>query len=466
VRRIRVAAVGVLAAVAAFGSAGVAAPTPSGSVRLGPLLRVQTPGGTPISCPFESEPEIAHTKAGTWVGYNDDTGCPWLGSAGVVQFRLTGVQLIPANGGPRRVVALPTDDRVQYYSGDPDLAEDPRGDGGVLLASLVGTPKGTQLAVVRIPPKGRASLLPSPSMGEFPSDDKEYLATDTSPRSRFHGRTYLAWDDFGSGKVTVRAFDGKRWRDPVKIGDVAGQPDVAVAANGDVAVAYSTDAGVAVRVSTDGGESFSDRVTVLKGKGPGRDDPSCPLRPTIAQRQRANKSPHVTWDRRGRLHVVASLSTTSTLGMETGSVGVVTGGEGSILHAVSTDRGATFTKQSIVGSAETSEVQWAPAIAALPDGGVAVSYLQTAETTSYDAFVAIEPVGARRFRTPVLLSEGHGPMPAATEGVGNSNCYGIGDYTGLASTPDGVVADWPTTVGVETSFVDSDIAVRQVHVTR
>ena len=187
----------------------------------------------------------------------------------------------------------------------------------------------------------------------------------------------------------------------------------------------------------------------------------------LSRRQRANRSPHVTWDRRGRLHVVAALNTTGTLPtLATGSAGAVTGGEGSILHAVSTDRAATFTKQEPVGGVETTEVQWAPAIAALPDGGVAVSYLQTADTTSYDAFVAIQPAGAARFRTPVQLSDGHGPMPAATEAVGNSNCYGIGDYTGLAATPDGVVADWPTTVGVETSFVDSDIAVRQVHIRR
>jgi hypothetical protein len=460
----RLAAASALAAVAAFGSAGVAAPTPPGTVRLGPLLRVQTPGGTPISCPFESEPEIAHTAAGTWVGYNDDTGCPWLGSAGAIQFRLTGVQLIPAQGGGRRYIDLPTSDTVRFYSGDPDLAPDPSGNGGVLLASLVGTPTGTQLAVVRIPPKGRATLLPSPSLGS--SDDKEYLATDTGAGSRFRGRTYLVWDDFASGKITLRAFDGKSWLPAVKLGGVAGQPDVAVAPNGDVAVAYSTAAGVAVQVSRDGGLSFGEKTTVLKGKGPGRDDPSCPLRPTIAQRQRANKSPHVTWDRKGRLHVVASLSTAGAVGVQTGSVGAGTGGQGSILYAVSTDRGITFTKQAAVGSAETTEVQWAPAIAALPDGGVAVSYLQTAQITSYDALVAVKPGATARFRTPIQLSDGHGLMPAATEAVGNSNCYGIGDYTGLASTPDGVVADWATTVGVETTFVDSDIAVRQVHISR
>lgn len=458
---VRVAAGVALAALVAVGGAGVAAPAPAGSVRLGQLQRVQTPGGSPITCPFESEPEIAHTAAGTWVGYNDDTGCPLSPTA---QLRLTGVQLLPADGGPPRYVELPQAWKsFGYYSGDPDLAPDPRGDGGALLASLIEIDGGLHVGVVRISPKGKATLLPSPSLGT--SDDKEYLATDTGARSRFRGRAYLIWDDFGSSKITVRAFDGQRWLDAVKLGGVAGQPDVAVAPNGDVAVSYSTPTGVLVRVSTDGGLSFSDAVTALRGAGPGRDDPSCPLRPTIAQRQRANKSPHVAWDRRGRLHVVASLSTPG-LGLSTGSVGAGVGGQGAILHAVSADRGDTFSKQAPVGSVETSDVQWAPAVAALPDGGIAVSYLQTAQTTSYDALVALAPAGSSRFRTPILLSEGHGTLPPATEAVGNSNCYGVGDYTGLAPTPDGVVAAWPTTVGVQTSYVDSDIAVRAVHLTR
>jgi hypothetical protein len=186
-----------------FGSAGLAAPTPRGTATLGPLLRVQTPGGTPVSCPFESEPEITHTSAGTWVGYNDDTGCPLIAP----QLRLTGVQLIPTDGGPRRYVELPPAwQTAGYYSGDPDLAPDPSGNGGVLLATLISNEKGLVVGVVRIPPAGRATLLPSPSLGT--SDDKEYLATDSGGASPFRGRTYLAWDDFGSGKITVRAFEG------------------------------------------------------------------------------------------------------------------------------------------------------------------------------------------------------------------------------------------------------------------
>ena len=443
------------AVVTAAAGAGVAAARGPGTARLGPLLRVQTPGGTQLACPFESEPEIARTAAGTWVAYNDDSGCPLVAT----KLRLTGVQLLSPSG-KRRYIQLPEAwDRSGFYSGDPDLAPDPSGDGGVLLASLIENEQGLQVGVVQIHPDGRTRLLPSPSLGS--GDDKEYLATDLGRRSRFRGRTYLVWDDIAHSRITIRTYDGRRWRPAIALGPVGGQPDVAVAPNGDVAVAFSTTTGVSVRVSRDGGASFDDPVHVLKGVGPGRTDPSCPLRPTIAQRQRATKSPRVAYDRAGGLHVVAALNTSDVLGAMDGSVGVATGGEGRILHAVSTDRGDTFSRPEHVGDAETQEVQWAPAIAALPTGGVAVSYLQTADTTSYDALVAVRPGG--RFRAPIRLSEGHGPLPPAQEAVGNSNCYGIGDYTGLAGTRDGVVAAWPTTVGVQTSFLDSDIAVREVH---
>jgi hypothetical protein len=444
----RLAMAGSLALAAGLATAGTAAPAPD--VRLGPLLRVQTPGDT-IACPFESEPEIARTSAGTWVAYNDDTGCPLVAS----QLRLTGVQLL-SRDGKRRYFQLPkawTD--FGYYAGDPDLAPDPSGNGGVLLSSLVST---GEVRVVQISPDGRTRLLPSPSVSK--ADDKEFLATDSGRRSRFRGSTYLVWDDIGSGRITFRAFDGRRWREAVKLGDVTSQPDVAVAPNGDVAVAYATEAGVAARISYDGGRTFSAPQTVLRGAGPGRNDPSCPLRPTIAQRQRATKSARAAFDTAGRLHVVAALGAAGPFGLST-SAGAGTGGDGRILHTESADRGRTFSRPVTVGDAETAEVQWAPAIAALPRGGIAVSYLQTAETTSYDALVAVRRAG--RFQRPVVLSQGHGQLPPAQEAVGNSNCYGIGDYTGLASTPDGVVATWPTTVDVRTSFVDSDIAVREVH---
>jgi hypothetical protein len=464
----RLAVASALAGVTAFGSAGMAAPASAGSVRLGPLLRVQSPAGTPNLCPIESEPEIARTSAGTWVAYNDDAGCAFgAGTAAHDHLRLTGVQLLPAHGGARRVVELPKAwANTGSYLGDPDLAPDPAGGGGVELATIVeehdtvrASVYGLHVTVVRIPANGAASLLPSPSTGS--NDDKEFLATDTGAHSRFRGRTYLVWQDLDTFKVMFRAYDGHRWLRPVVLGDAPSAPDVAVSPNGDVAVVLDAPGDIiAARVSRDGGLSFSAATSILAGPPPGRYDQACNSLSTVSQRQRASWSPRAAWDTKGGLHVVAAVSTVSS------QSGVLVGGQGRILHVVSRDGGRSYSRPQPVGSTETDQVQWAPAIAALPSGGVAVSYLQTAQTTGYEALAAVQPMGAYRFRTPVVLSESVGQMPEVTELAGNGTCYGLGDYTGLATTADGVVATWPTTVGVETSYLDSDIAVREVHVSR
>ena len=163
------------------------------------------------------------------------------------------------------------------------------------------------------------------------------------------------------------------------------------------------------------------------------------------------------------VHVVAALSgpALSPLLGEPGTPGLLVGGEGAIQHTVSRD-GHTFSPGRMVAAPE-GRVQWNPALAITPSGGVAVSFLQTADGTlsSYDArLVTLSPSGVAS--GPLVLSDGVGPLPPASEAVGNSNCYGIGDYTGLTPTPSGVVAIWPTTFGAAGGAPDSDIAVRSV----
>jgi hypothetical protein len=109
----------------------------------------------------------------------------------------------------------------------------------------------------------------------------------------------------------------------------------------------------------------------------------------------------------------------------------------------------------------TGDQQWAASLAALPHGGVAVSWLQTngPARATYDAWIATQPPGARRFTAPQRLSPTSSNFPAATEAVGNSNCYGIGDYIGMVTTDTGVATVWPTTVS-DLPGVDSDVLLR------
>jgi hypothetical protein len=107
-------------------------------------------------------------------------------------------------------------------------------------------------------------------------------------------------------------------------------------------------------------------------------------------------------------------------------------------------------------------VQWAPAIAATPSGGVAIAWLETSDVaqTSYDAHLALlRPGAGPKASTVVRVSTRTSNFIDATEAIGNSNCYGIGDYIGLAPTSRGVTAIWPTTEGT-TPGIDSDVLVR------
>ena len=450
---------GALALAMACTGLATGASAGSSSVRLGPEIRVKTPGVGLTGCPLEGEPSTLVTSAGTWVAYNDDQGCPLNP---VAHLHLTTVQLLPAHGGPARLVTSTPLVEGEYFSGDPALAADPQHPGFALFATLLGEPDGRLgVGVFRISPSLVMTRLPNVEIPGTTLDDKEFLTSDTGRHSRFRGRSYLVWDAIGFG-TAIRAFDGHRWHPPVRLQTASGFPDVAVGPDGTVAAVYETGTGVAVRVSHDGGATFSAERVVLEGNDPGRSDPSCPLRGTIGQRQRASKSVRVAFDARGGLHVVAALGAVPVPGVYVPTPGAATGGTGVIRHAVSYDRGRTFATGAV--SAPTGSVQWAPAIAALPSGGVAIAWLETSDLaqSSYDAHLTVLGAGVKA-ATVVRLSSHTSGFLDATEAFGNANCYGVGDYIGLTPTSRGVTAVWPTTAGT-TPGVDSDVLVRSAFV--
>ena len=442
-------------------TAGVAAPglAKPGAVSLGPTVRVQTPGSNPTTCPVEGEPTVTVTSAGTWVAYNDDQGCPLNPAA---HLHLTSVQLVPARGGAPRYVQIKAAGGG-YLSGDPALAPDPHHPGSVLLANLESLSTGEiHITVYRITPSLSAAPIPSPHVsGTF--DDKEFMASDLSSHSRFRGRTYIAWDQTDGTRpgVIVRAFDGHKWLAPVRVFDSSGFPDIAVAPNGDVAVAWVGTDGSYVAVSRDGGRTFSKGVRAIAGGDPGRLDPACPLRPTVGIRQRVLGEPRLAYDAHNVLHVVTSLnpSPNATTGRPLGAAAI--GGTAVILHASSAN-GHSFAQATPVATVSGTE-QFDPAIARTPQGGVAVEWLQTTGSPElyYDSYLSVLKPGERAFTAPVRLSTASSLFPSAMEALGNSDCYGIGDYTGLASTATGVVATWPTTDKAATPQFDTDVLVRE-----
>jgi hypothetical protein len=460
IRGLSALVIGLGAVVANALVTGGATATDPGVTLEGPLL-LTAAATDPASCPVIGEPAVAVTSAGRWAAYNTDegAGCGWTSQ------HFTGLQLVPPGGAAPRLASLKPDAGATT-AGDPALAPDPRHPGGVFLADL--ELKGViQVAVFAVGADLTATPLPSPSVDQ--SDDKEFIATDGNPKSRWFGRLYLVWDDLGANPGTkLRAWDGTRWLPPVDIVSTPGHPDVAVAPDGTVAVAYRVTGtaasglsiwtgAIGVRVSHDGGATFSPEVQPITGTDPGRIDPACTGRNAVGQRQRVTAEPRVAWDRAGTLHVVAPIQPLLQGGLP--MPGAATGGAGAIEHVSSRD-GVNFTAPITVANpagfgSPVAPVQFNPAIAANPNGGVTVEWLQTAvPDVQYNAYLAVLAPGASGFGPPVLLSDAPSVFPPAEESRGNSVCYGTGDYTGLATTSHGVVAVWPSNAATPGTEVD------------
>ena len=423
--------------------------------RLGPIVRVTTPGMA--GCHSESETAVAATAAGTWVAYNDVGACQVADN--VLGQHITHLQLLPAGGGPARLVTLPALELTWGYLGDPALAADVDG-AGVVLASLAvssakpqagikGFATGTvRLEVLRVSADGTARRLPGAS-GPVPFDDKEAVAVDRGAHSPRRGWVYVVWDDTADNQVSLRAFDGRRWLPMQQVSSGAGgHPDVSVGPTGAVAVAYEVPTGVEVRVADAAHLVLGRPGLAIAGPSPGHVDPSCPLINSVGVRQRVIRSPRLAWDTTGRLHLVAAIGIPLSIG-----AAAVSGVDATVVHAVSGDGGRAWRQAAL-----TEQTSWAPAIAALPGGDVAIGYLQLADSAgrTFTAHVWHSGTGS------VELSQGPAALSVGSETTGTNYCYGLGDYSGLAARRGDVAYAWASTAGAEEPVYDSDVLVRRV----
>ncbi|MDX6225853.1 MAG: hypothetical protein QOE64_2229 [Frankiales bacterium] len=444
-----------LAVVVAAGAAVLlAVPGQASAPRLSPVVRVQTPGMA--GCHAESETAVAQTSAGTWVGYNDLGACQAADT--VLGEHTSYLQLLPAGGGAGKVISLPALGDRWGYAGDPALAPDV--NGGVVFASLasVQTPQAdpgslalssatVRLEVLRVSPSGAVHRLPGVSRSA-PFEDKEAVAVDRDPRSPHYGWVYLVWDDAVVSQVTMRAFDGHRWLPRVLINDAAGgHPDVAIGSHGRIAVAYETQGGVEVRVASDPRRPLGAHIRALAGADPGHINPTCPLINSVGLRQRVVRSPRLAWDSRDRLHLVAALGGS---GLATPAP---TAGDSRVVHALSSDAGLHWAQ-----SALTEQTSWAPSIAALPSGDVAIGYLELADAAgrTFSAHVWRTHGGA------VTVSPAVAALNQGTETQGSNYCYGLGDYTGIAALGSDVAYAWASTDGAAAPVYDTDVLVRHL----
>ena len=180
-----------------------------------------------------------------------------------------------------RAGLLPSLTAASTPAGRFDVATDPvvaydAAHGTWLIASLaVAGGHGTLL--VNRSPDALSWSAPVVLESAAEEPDKEWLVCDNGPASRFRGRCYLAYMNFASNELRIRASDdgGRTWREAVTAGvgpptsGVVNGAQPVVRPDGTLIVVVSSfgaldsrdDRVVAVR-STDGGASFSPPATV------------------------------------------------------------------------------------------------------------------------------------------------------------------------------------------------------------
>ena len=175
-------------------------------------------------------------------------------------------------------MSLTTSKATYEFQGDPVVAFDSAGVAyAVTLVSAgpMGNSTRSGICVWRSTDGGRTWSEPMPIVerqGEK-FDDKEWIGIDTTGGPR-DGTMYVAWlraDSTRGGNIEfifVRSTDGGRsWSDERVIGH-GGGPQFAIGPDGEVHITYAEGLTMLSRTSWDGGETFTEPVTIERLAGP------------------------------------------------------------------------------------------------------------------------------------------------------------------------------------------------------
>jgi hypothetical protein len=334
-------------------------------------------------------------------------------------------QLTVATGGPFE------------RGSDPAVAFGP--DGAVYAASLLFGGSRSAIAVQRSDNGGLtfgAPVLAQDDADPSLFNDKDWIAVDTFPGSPQRGRVYVVWDQGNnSGQPVLLRFSddrGKTWSPLVFVSNAAGtgigalpvvQPD------GTLTVVYEDFvAGTEIaQTSHDGGVSFGSPVTIGAIQGGAIPDirsgglPAAAVDPST-----------------GNLYVVWEDSRFRTDGLR------------DIVSTRSADGGATWSAiERINPDATNSHLDhFTPAVAAL-DGHVHVTYRTRDTSTGLSLLVDMRYLlsqdGGITFSGERVLGDPTDLRFAAqttTRDCGSPPCYFLGDYMGVAVSPQAVHPVW------------------------
>ncbi len=317
-----------------------------------------------------------------------------------------------------------------FTAGDPVVAFGPNGEVYYSTLTVVAGGQVSSIGVSKSTDGGATFGAPvnaAASVADYNQvQDKPWLAVDAGT-SKFKGNVYLSWTYFAQTGETFILFSrstdgGATWSSPGALTPVdkvgVQNSTIAVAPNGDVYVAWEdghlSPDGIFVRRSTDGGATFAKAVAVATF-------PPLSLL-TGGGGVRATSYPTLAADGTGGVHVAWAAPAASS-----------TADRSDVWYARSSDSGATFSAPVKVNDDATDTSQAFPAIAASPDGTVALRWTDRRNDPANDAltdvYAALSRDGGRTWGPNVRVTDTswvYGPVDRAY-----STGY-HGDYDGLA----------------------------------
>lgn len=359
--------------------------------------------------------------------YSDDSGRTWHLAAGVTprSYRVTGdVSTVFDNHGHAFLGCIAFDKLGSFNY----WAQGATRNGILLRRSLDGGK--TWEPDVR-------TIVAQPTKPGIPFEDKPYLVSDTSPKSRYEGNLYVGWTRWtltDSQMLFSRSRDdGLTWSQPIELSRVHGLPrddngalegfDGAVGQDGTLYAVWALNDHLALVESHDGGKTFSRARNIVH---------TAPTMFAIEGMGRANGFPQIGIDPRG--------------GRESGRIYVTwsdyRSGDLDVYCIVSTNHGRTWSAPVRVNNDPLHNgadhfFQW---LAIDPvSGAVNVVFYDRREDPRHRKQIVVlarSVDGGKSFANYAWTSDEFDPRGVF-----------MGDYLGLAAWGDRVYGAWPVKPG-------------------
>lgn len=352
---------------------------------------------------------------------------------------------------------------------DPTLAWDAAGN--VYLVGLAFAPGANNLigmAIYQSTDGGQTWSAPN-LIHQSSGDDKQWAAGDNDPASPYYGHVYVVWDDLAAATCAfARTTDnGATWTGTAgqgpgsALGNNSFSPQVSVASDGTVYVVWVAGSDVMFVKSTDGGDSFTAPVAAIAGITPLTSPPLA--------------APNGFPELPGGSFRVLTIAACSAGNGQTLVLAWADYREGvsRIYYAYSNDAGGTWPSgtsgQSLLTGADASgadQHDFHAQLAALPDGSIGCTFYEFGPKWPggpllIDVDLAVSTDNGASFgNRQTVTDRAWDPTVDAPWSHGDPQTTFIGDYFGLAGSPNGWSVFWTDTrTGVQEMFYGSETRI-------